>query len=55
MHYLGLLVRRSGFRLCYGYYSNRVPCVCDMVGVMNASPNGNHDVTKNGGLEIIEA
>ena len=23
MHYLGLLVRRSGFRLCYGYYSNR--------------------------------
>ena len=22
---------------------------------MNATPNGNHDVTKNGGLEIAEA
>ena len=32
-----------------------VPCVSDMVGALDATPGGNHDVTKNGGLEIIEA
>ena len=30
-----------------------VPCVSDMVGAMNAT-SGNHDVTKNGALEIAE-
>ena len=31
-----------------------VPCVSDMVGALDAT-GGNHDVTKNGGLEIAEA